>query len=222
MNVRVACQMSMRWALILAAGLCLLARSARAQDDDASRQGANPQAYRFEIRADYLWDHFSNSQALIEGNTFTSLNFNGRPGAGVDFEYRFVPTFGIDFAASQTSMTGKEVTTNPVGPPVEARADIRVVPITIGIVEHPFQFKHVDFYIGLIAGVVDMSGDNFRSAEARFGFGSLLGVDIPIGQSGFAINAVGKVLSSRFSNQFTGESHFHDTFLYGGGLTYRW
>jgi hypothetical protein len=141
----------------------------------------------------------------------------------VDFEYRFVPTFGVDFAVSQTGITGKQAffpTSSAAA--INTRADVKVRPITIGLVEHPFQLKRADFYIGVLAGEIDMTGDSFRSAEARFAFGSVLGVDIPLGQSGWAINATGRVLASRFSNQYDDSSHFHDQFFYGGGLTYRW
>jgi hypothetical protein len=224
MKLKLAVQLPLRIVLVPAAVVLLLARPAWAQDQDTqgSQADAQAQAYHFAVRADYLGEHFSLAEGLHEGNSFSSVVYHGRPGGGVDAEYLFVPTFGFAVAASQTTIAAKEVTTFAAGPPVERKGNIGVRPITLALNEHPFQWKHVDFYIGVFAGAVEYIGGSFRADSTQFGFGPQVGLDFPVGDSGFAFNAVGKILSARFPSQFSSGGHFHDQYLYGAGMSYRW
>lgn len=226
MNVKqLAFRTPLRSAWILGAVICTLAGPLRAQDQDTqgNLSDAQVQAYHFAVRAYYLAEHFSLSEGLLDGNTFSSVVYRGKPaGGGVDAEYLFVRTFGVAIAASQNTIAAKEVTTSPASPPVERKGNIGVRPITVALNEHPFQWKHVDLYIGVFAGAVQYSGGSFRPDSTQFGFGSDVGLDFPVGDSGFAVSAVGKILSARFPSQFTPGAHFHDQYQYGGGLTYRW
>ncbi len=224
MNVKLALQTPLRIVSLLAAAACMLAGAARAQDQDTqgSRADAQAQAYHFALRAYYLGEHFALAEGLQKGNTFTSVVYHGRPGGGVDVEYLFVPTFGVEVAASQTTVAAKEVTTDSNGVVAERKGNIDVRPITVGITEHPFQWRHVDLYLGIFAGAVEYNGGGFRPDSTQFGFGANIGLDFPVGDSGFAFNASGRIVDSRFPNQLTSASHFHDQFLYGGGMSYRW
>jgi hypothetical protein len=224
MKVNLSVQTPLRVALALAAVVFTLAGPLRAQDQDTqgSRADTQPQAYHFALRAYYLGEHFSLSEGELRGNTFTSVAYSGRPGGGFDAEYLFVPTFGVAVAASQNTIAAREVTTNPASPPTERRGNIGVRPITVALNEHPFQWKRLDLYIGVFAGAVEYNGGSFRPDSTQFGFGSELGLDFPVGDSGFAVTAVGKILSARFPSQFSPGAHFHDQYQYGGGLSYRW
>lgn len=193
------------------------------QGGQGSYVGARPQMYSFALRASYLWDHFALSEGQVTaGNTFTSVVYRGRPGGGIEGEYLFVPTFGLDLAASQTGILAKETTFLPAGPPIERRGTIDARAFTLALNEHPLTSRRVDFYIGIFAGAEQYSGGGFRANSTQFAFGANLGFDFPLGDSGFALTAAGRVLSARFPEQLSRADHFRAQILYGGGLTYRW
>jgi hypothetical protein len=204
--------------LALAAAAVLAARPARAQS-----QGQQPGPH-FVLRAYYLGDKFSSNgkeSRLGVDNTFTTVTYHGKPGGGLDFEYLPIVWLGIDFAASQNHIQADEVTFIPNRPPVETKGNIQVRPFTVGVFAHPFHWEPVDLYLGPFVGVVNMTG-NFRPAETRFGFGSALGLDFRLGSSGLAVSALGRIVSNRFSDQLRNASHYRNSYLFGGGLSYRW
>jgi hypothetical protein len=206
--------------LALAAAAILAAPPARAQSQ--GQQGNQPGPH-FVLRAYYLADKFSSnsSESRLAVDTFTTVTYHGKPGGGLDFEYLPIVWLGIDFAASQNHIQADEVVRTPVGPPFETKGNIQVRPFTVGVFAHPFHWERVDLYVGPFVGVVNMTG-SFRPAETRFGFGSALGLDFQLGSSGLAVSALGRILSNRFSDQLRNASHYRNSYLFGGGLSYRW
>lgn len=204
-------------ALTLAACTALTAPAAQAQG--AGR--APEQGPHFVLRAYYLGDSFSHSEAALGVDTFTTVTYHGRPGGGLDAEYLFTPWVGLDFAASQTHIAADEVTQTPVGPPFETRGNIQVRPFTLGVYGHFYRLQHMDVYIGPVAGLVQLTS-SFRPNANEIGFGAALGLDLPLGSSGLAISGLGRELAFRFPDQLHHASHLRDNFLFGGGLAYRW
>ncbi len=205
-------------ALALAACTALAARPASAQGSGR----APDQGPRLVVRAYYLFDSFSNSESALGVDTFSTVNYHGKPGGGVDLEYLMTPWLGLDFSASQTHIEADETTTTPVGPTFESRGKIQVRPYMLGLYGHFYRVEHADLYLGPIAGFVQTSGGSFRPSDTQFGFGAALGLDLPLGSSGLAISGVGRAISSRFPDQLHKTSHFRDNYLFGGGLAYRW
>jgi hypothetical protein len=204
-------------ALALAACTALAPPPARAQG--AGR--APEQGPHFVLRAYYFGDSFSHSEAAMGVDTFTFVTYRGRPGGGLDAEYLFSPWVGLDFAAAQHRIAADEVTTSPISPPFTATANIQVRPFMLGIYGHFLHLEHSDLYIGPVAGLVQLTG-GFRPNQTELGFGAALGLDVPLGSSGFAITGTGRVIAFRFPDLLRPVSHFRDDFTFGGGLAYRW
>jgi len=204
--------------LALAAGAVLAPPPALAQAGRAPEQGPH-----LVVRAYYLFDSFSHSEAALGVDTFTTETYHGKPGGGVDAEYLLTPWLGIDFAASQTHIEADRVTTSAVGPSAfESKSRLQVRPFMLGIYGHLLRVEHADIYLGPIAGVVQTSGGGFRGTGTDFGWGAALGIDVPLGSSGLAISGLGRAVASRFPDQLRNAAHFRDNFLFGGGLSYRW
>jgi len=206
------------------AGLALLACVTLAPSP-ARAQGAGrapDQGPHFVLRAYYLADSFSHSESALGVDTFTTVSYHGKPGGGLDAEYLVTPWIGIDVAASQTHIQADEVTTPAVGPAFHATGKIQVRPFTLGLYGHFYRLQHLDVYLGPFIGAVQMTAGSFRPSNTELGFGAVLGIDVPLGSSGLALSGVGRVLSNRFPDQLRNVSHFRDSFLFGGGLAYRW
>jgi hypothetical protein len=204
-------------ALALAACTALAPRPAQAQG--AGR--APDQGPRAAVRAYYLWDSFSTSESALGVDTFSTVDFRGKPGGGIDAEYLFTPWVGLDFGASQTHLEGDQVTRTPVGPSFETKGKVQQRFFTLGLYGHFYRVERVDVYIGPLVGAEQMTG-GFRPDKTEFAFGAALGLDLPLGSTGLAISGVGRILSSRFPDQFHNVSHFRDNYMIGGGLAYRW
>jgi hypothetical protein len=209
--------------MLVAAAATLAAHPAPAQSpggQPASSPGRQPGPF-FVLRAYYLGDSFSNREARLDVDTFTTITYRGKPGGGLDFEFLPTAWLGIDFAASQTHIQADEVISSPIAPAREIKGNIQLRPFTVGVFAHPFHWERADFYIGPYVGIVTMSG-SFRPSENKFGYGSALGFDFRLGSSGLAITALGRILTNRFSDQLRPVSHYRNNYLFGGGLSYRW
>jgi hypothetical protein len=204
--------------LALAGGAALAPLPAWAQGSGKAPEGGP----RVVVRAYYLFDSFSHSEAALGVDTFTTETYHGKPGGGVDAEYLLTPWLGIDLAASQTHIEADRLTTTPVGPAFETRGKIQVRPFMLGLYGHFYRVEHADIYLGPVVGVVQTSGSGFRGTGTDLGWGAALGIDLPIGSSGLAISALGRAIASRFPDQLRNVSHFRDNYLFGGGLSYRW
>jgi len=204
-------------ALALAACTALAPRTAQAQG--AGR--APDEGPRVAVRAYYLWDSFSSSESALGVDTFSTVNFHGKPGGGIDAEYLFTPWMGLDFGASQTHVEADETTRTPVGPAFQSQGKIQQRFFTLGLYGHFYRVQRLDVYIGPLVGANQMTG-GFRPDTTTFAFGAALGLDLPLGSTGLAISGVGRVLSSRFPDQFSSATHFRDNYMVGGGLAYRW
>jgi hypothetical protein len=202
--------------LALAACLALAPRTALAQG--AGR--APDQGPRVAVRAYYLWDSFSSSESALGVDTFSTVSFHGKPGGGIDAEYLFTPWVGLDFGASQTHVEADEVTRLPVGPSFQNQGKIQQRFFMLGLYGHFYRVQRLDVYIGPLVGADEMTG-SFRPNKTTFAFGAALGLDLPLGSTGLAISGVGRVLSSRFPDQFRSATHFRDNYMVGGGLAYR-
>jgi hypothetical protein len=205
--------------LALAAATALAPPPAGAQT--TGQTTGKPPGPSFVIRAYYLADSFSHRESKFGVDTFTTITYHGKPGGGLDLEYLPIPWLGIDFAASQTHIQAVEQTGLVVGPTFTTRGNIQVRPFTIGLFAHPLWWERADLYIGPVAGVVDLSGDGHKS-ETQFGFGSALGLDVPLGSSGLALTALGRIVTSHFTYQLSNVSRYRTNYLFGGGLAYRW
>jgi hypothetical protein len=177
---------------------------------------------RVALRAYYLFDSFSQRESALGVDTFTTVTYKGKPGGGIDLEYLVTPFVGLDLAASQTRIDATEVTTTALGKAFTTRGKIDLRPFTLGLYGHIYRQEHADLYLGPVIGVVQMSGGSFRGNDTEFGFGAVLGLDLPLGSSGFALSALGRVVTNRFPDQLRHVSHLHNNYLFGGGLAYRW
>ena len=205
--------------LALAACLALAPRPAQAQ----GAGHAPDQGPHFVLRAYYLVDSFSHSESAQGVDSFVSVTYRGKPGGGVDAEYLFTPWVGIDVAASQTHIEATEVRKTFPGPSaLRFTGKIQLRPFTVGLYGHFYRLEHLDLYIGPFVGVVEMTAGGFRPSDTEFGFGAVLGLDVPLGASGFALSGVARALASRFPDQLRPVSHFRDNYFFGGGLAYRW
>jgi len=113
------------------------------------------------VRAYYLFDSFSHSEAALGVDTFTTETYHGKPGGGVDAEYLLTPWLGIDLAASQTHIEGDRVTSLAVGPSFESKGRLQVRPFMLGLYGHFYRVEHADIYLGPIAGFVQTSGGGY-------------------------------------------------------------
>ena len=217
MNPRLELRNWLCAALAIAACMVLAPRPARAQG--AGR--APDQGPRVAVRAYYLWDSFSHSEAAVDVDTFRTATFHGKPGGGVDLEYLFTPWVGLDLAASQTHLEGDEVVRTPVGPPFETKGKVQQRFFTLGLYGHFYRVERVDLYIGPVVGAVQMTG-TFRPSDTELAFGAALGLDLPLGSTGLALSGIGRVLANRFPDQLHRASHLRDNYMVGGGLAYRW
>jgi len=216
MNPRLELRSWLCAALAIAACTVLAPRPAQAQG--AGR--APDQGPRVAVRAYYLWDSFSHSESALDGNTFSTASFHGKPGGGVDLEYLFTPWVGLDLAASQTHLEGDEVVRTPVGA-FATNGKVQQRFFMLGLYGHFYRVQRVDIYVGPVVGAVQMTG-SFRPSDTEFAFGAALGLDLPLGSTGLAISGIGRALASRFPDQLHSASHFRDNYMVGGGLAYRW
>src|SRR5258707_1246046 len=107
---------------------------AQTQTGDQTQSTGRPPSY-LVVRAYYLWDSFSRrtTETALGVDTFTTVNYQGKPGGGADLEYLPIPWLGIDFAVSQTHVQVDERTTTPTGPSFERKANIQVRPFMVGV-----------------------------------------------------------------------------------------
>jgi hypothetical protein len=173
------------------------------------------------VRAYFLFDSFSHTESLFGVDTATTVTDHGKPGGGIDVEYLFTPWLGLDLAASQTHLEADETFHGFILHPVETKSNIQVRPFMLGLYGHFYRVQHADLYLGPVVGFVQTSGGGFGSST-NFGFGAVLGIDVPLGSSGLAISGVARALTSRFPEQLHSGTHFRDNYLFGGGLAYRW
>jgi len=173
------------------------------------------------VRAYYLWDSFSSSESTQGVDLSSTVSYHGKPGGGIDAEYLFTPWVGLDFGASQTHIEADQANTFPVGPVFKNQGKIQQRFFTLGLYGHFYRVQRVDVYIGPLVGANQMTG-SFRPDTTTLAFGAALGLDLPLGSTGLAISGVGRVLSSRFPDQFSSATHFRDNYMIGGGLAYRW
>ena len=195
---------------------------AQTQTGEQTQSTGRPPSY-LVVRAYYLWDSFSRrtTETALGVDTFTTVNYQGKPGGGADLEYLPIPWLGIDFAVSQTHVQVDERTTTPTGPPFERKANVQVRPFMVGVFAHPFQWERANLYFGPLIGVTSLSG-GFRPSATRFAFGSEIGIDLPLGSSGLAITGLGRIVTNRFDQTLRNTSQYRNNYLFGGGLAYRW
>lgn len=195
---------------------------AQTQTEEQTQTTGRPPSY-LVVRAYYLGASFSShsSESALGVDTFSTVTYHGKPGGGADLEYLPTPWLGIDLAVSQTHVQGDKVIRTPMGPPFESKANIQVRPFTVGVFAHPFQWERANLYIGPLVGVVSLSG-GFRPSATRFGYGSEIGIDLPLGSTGLAITGLGRIVTSRFDDALRNTSHYRNNYLFGGGLAYRW
>lgn len=190
----------------------------------ALAQGAGrapDQGPRVAVRAYYLWDSFSSSEAVLGVDTFSTVNYHGKPGGGLDAEYLFTPWVGLDLAASQNHIESDEVIRTPIGPAATTKGKIQQRFFTLGLYGHFYRVERMDVYIGPVVGAAQTTGD-FRPNDTELAFGAALGLDLPLGSTGLAISGIGRVLASRFLDQLHRGSPYRDNYMLGGGLAYRW
>jgi hypothetical protein len=219
MSVKRVLLSSLRPGAILAVAAAAWLPAPAAQAQEAQTGPSSGRANELAVRVYYLGDHFSYTEAASTGGTFTTVTYRGRPGGGLDVEYRPVDWLGLDLAASQTHIAADEQAVGG-GPPVRRQGNIEVRPFTLGVFARYLPWRQLALYIGPIAGAVEMSG-SFRPASTRFAFGSAAGLDVGLGSTGLAVSGVVRLISSRFDDQLRNASHYRSQFLYGGGLSYR-
>jgi outer membrane protein W len=190
-------------------------------------------ASRWQLVLDFSW--IDPSGAGISTNAsgpIVGTNFDTGVGAGVRAEYNFSARFGVEFGILGT--VNLDVSIGTPGPAFGR--NIRVssfAPVTLGLNVHLTPDRSVDLYAGpLLAlsnyGNVDVStgmgaASTSVSIDRDVGYGAILGLDVPLGDHGWLVQANLRYIATEIKSS-GGVSSFSREFnpvIFSVGLGYR-
>lgn len=133
--------------------------------------------------------------------TTEGVKFEAQSDIGFSFGYEYMATdlVGID---ANLSYSEHDVDASYMGLTLTV-ADATMTPLTVGVNFHVVSNENLDFYLGPFAAYV-MYGDlkskipgiGDASIDDDFGFGAVLGIDVPFGSKGWMFSSALKYLQT--------------------------
>jgi hypothetical protein len=163
------------------------------------------------------------SDLSIDESVHAADSLRGKPGFGLDVEYRPIRKLGIDVSFGDLRVAVKTIQVVDEVPQqiVETRGSIRWMPVLLGLYVHPVRLSWVDPYVGPVIGWMFYQGDFPGRRDSEAAFGGVLGFDVPFRARGWAAGASARFLHTKFPavEEFTSVIN---TFQVGAGVSYRW
>lgn len=178
------------WLVLATAILAVLGITGAAQAaDDPSR---------WSLKLDLGWVNPSGGGLTATvGTATTAAKFGTGAGAGLRAEFHFTERLGLEigvFSASSVDVESAIV-------PGTVRSGVwlgSLTPVTLGLNTHLTPDRAVDVCVGVQVGLVRYGAVEFRtdtgyltehvSGDNDFGWGVLLGVDVPVGRHGWSVH----------------------------------
>lgn len=156
-------------------------------------------------------------------------------GLGVNAEYRFSRTLGVDFGALAGGGVDVEARTVWAGSATAVTHDtLSYTPLTLGLNVHLTPESAVDLYLGPVVALIKYGGLVVHTGSAgvttRIGFeedfavGAALGLGVPLGERRWSFNAHLMYLDSDLNGGSRQGSYIdadYDATIYGLGFGYR-
>lgn len=173
----------------------------------STAQAAGPGKATIRYHLGYMMS--SGSTQFTHNNPYdytlyaTDSKFEGSPGAGISFEYRYSDLIGLETGLSffrpklRVQIQERVPLKALAHPNVDMKQGVKVVPVTLGLNFHLTPAKKADFYAGVFAAYVNFGsfsqtyipnrlekvlreGRGEIDFKNQFTFGIRTGVDIPI------------------------------------------
>jgi outer membrane protein W len=135
----------------------------------------------------------------FEGEPFsTMIEADSTAGLGIVYEYKIGEKIGFETGLFVTDF---DFVMSIGGIPGDVEfGSSTAIPITAGLTFHPVESDAVDFYIGPLVGLtvwgdLETSEGNV-STDSDFGVGAVAGIDIPVGEGGWAFSAALRYFTS--------------------------
>jgi outer membrane protein W len=199
----------------------------------ASTETAAAAASWWQLVLDFSWIDPSGSRISTNaGGQVSGTNFDSGVGAGIRAEYHFSNRFGVEIGVLGTVNVDVSVG-SPGGTFGSNVAVSSFTPVTLGFNVHLTPDRPVDLYVGpLLAlsnyGKVDVStgmgtATTTVSIDNDVGYGAILGLDLPLGDHGWLVQAnlryiVTEMKDSGGAISFSGD---FNPVIFSVGLGYR-
>ncbi len=208
---------------VVALAVTTAVQTTRAADDDPA----------WTVRFDVAWaDPSGDFEATATGAGTLETSFDSGFGAGLRGEYQFSPRFGLDLGV--LSVGSVDISAGVVGGTTGSNLEVSsFTPVTVGLNVHLTPDRPLDLYVGPVLAWVSYSGLDIRTAIATagssvsvdddVGFGAIIGLDVPLGEWGWLIQANLRFIATDISNSgvaVTIDSKF-DPLIVSVGFGYR-
>ena len=183
----------------------------------------------FGVRIDPDEGPFNESRIRPNGVSERShLHLDGGAGAGVELEYHFNPRIGLAASAIFANLES-ELFFDLDDEWESDEDDISFLSFLVGPNFHLTPDKKADVYLGLFVGLVDLGSTSYqvlgetqrRSFDADTVFGAQLGVDIPFGSKGWAVNLAARYLDMTVETGEEGPEVAADPLILQAGFAYK-
>jgi opacity protein-like surface antigen len=183
----------------------------------AATGAAAAQTPSFTVRAYALGSELSLDEGIHAAESLRS-----KLGAGLDFEFRLAPRFGLDLSVGDLRIAVKQVQIVDTIPQevIETRGSIQARPVLAGLYLHPVQLPWIDLYAGPVLGWMFYRGDFQGRSDNEGAFGAVIGLDLPF-HRGWAAGANVRYLHTRIPEVEEGIDAIN-TVQFGVGVAYRW
>ena len=187
---------------------------------------------RWRLRVDLSWIDPSGGFVVTDADGAAgAISFDGGVGAGVRAEYQLSNRLGVEFGALATANIDLafDLSDNATGSHVGVSS---FVPVTLGLNIHLTPGRPVDLYAGPLLALVHYgsvavrtgigTGDSPVSAEDDAGIGAIVGLDAPLGDHGWIVQANLRYIDTDMKNSSKAlSSSGFNAVIFSIGLGYR-
>lgn len=155
-------------------------------------------------------------------------------GLALGYEYRFDYTIGLDvnlIVGAKHDLCEDFEECDDAGGPCQQETtrlgDVDMTPLTVGVNFHFLEGKASDLYVGAFVGYVFYGDLKIEGVEVElkinddFGYGAVLGLDVPLGDKGWTFSAAAKYMKTKAEVDVLEEAFDIDPLLAVAQLGYR-
>lgn len=182
------------------------------------------------IRGRGVWT--DESDALGSSGSFgvmSTVRIDGASGLALAAEWRLVPRWGLELSITRLAFDAdfhQSEFRPPERPPVPEifdRGELVVRPVSLAVLAHPLRGARTDLYLGPAVSHVSYDVDVGRGLERsdEWGYGAVLGLDVAIGEAGWAAGVEARYLKAEHDDSIHGLWRSFSSYWVGAGVSYR-
>lgn len=195
----------------------------------ASLPAAQAVGESLTIRGRGVWTDESDDLGRTGGLVVSTVTIDGADGLALAAEWRPVPFWGLELSVTELAFDA-EFRQRVIRPPelpqvpeIFDQGELVVRPVSLALLMHPLRGGRGDLYFGPavshVSYDVDVGSELERADE--WGYGVVLGLEVPIGEAGWAAGFEGRYLTAEHDDVIHGLWGRFSTYWLGAGVSFR-